>query len=45
MVEELGAASWEELGWRCLDRRIPALSDVITDAGDLPTVHFLARTP
>lgn len=43
-AKELGAASWEELGWRCLDCRIPTLSDVITDAGDLPTVHFLART-
>lgn len=43
VVEELGAASWKELGWRCLDCRVPTLADAITETEDFSAVDLLAK--
>lgn len=35
MLEHLDAVSFEECGWRCLDCRVPALIDAISNSEDL----------
>ena len=42
MLNELCAASVEEIGWRCLDCRIPALMDAVTDAESLDEINSFA---
>jgi hypothetical protein len=42
MLNELCAASVEEIGWRCLDCRIPALMDAVTDAESFGKINSFA---
>ena len=42
MLNELCAASVEEIGWRCLDCRTPALMDAVTDVESLGKINSFA---
>ena len=42
-VEELGAASWVELGWSCVDCCVPSLADTITESEDLQEILTVAQ--
>lgn len=42
-AEALGAASWEELGWSCVDCCVPSLADAITGSEDLQEILTVAQ--
>ena len=42
-AEALGAASWEELGWSCVDCCVPSLADAITESEDLQEILTVAQ--
>ena len=42
-LNALDAWDWREVGWNCLDCRIPSLVDAITDEDDIHAVNHLAQ--
>lgn len=42
-LNELGAASWSEVAFRCLDCRAPSLIDAVSNADNLAMVNRFAR--
>ena len=42
-AEALGAASWEELGWSCVDCCVPSLADAITGSEDFQSILKIAQ--
>ena len=42
-AEALGAASWEGLGWSCVDCCVPSLADTITESEDLQEILTVAQ--
>ena len=42
-AEALGAASWEELGWSCVDCCVPSLAVAITESEDFQSILTIAQ--
>lgn len=42
-LESVDAWDWREAGWRCLDCRVPALREAVSDSGDICAVNRLAQ--
>lgn len=42
-LQELDVAGWDEVGWKCLDCRVPSLVELITDEEDPGTIIAFAQ--